>query len=1158
MSKWNRRSTLRLEISQAGDPHHSRLKRAAITALLTFLIVSVGMPRALGIGPTGFIVGTVMDNTGAALPGVTVTVNNQATAETRTVQVDQSGNFTFPALPVGTYTVKAEKAGFQSFLQRDVVLQVDQNVSVLVRLTVGSVQTVVEVNGTPPPINLVDATVSSVVDQKRIVDLPLNGRDTLQLQYIMPGVSYDNDNVAHGQGQHEGVVVNGNRPQSNYYLLDGVDLTDSFLGIAPTFPAPDALQEFDIQTSNFNAQYGRNSGGVVNAATNSGTNEWHGDAFEFFRNDVLNAHNYFDLPGSPKPAFKLNQFGGTIGGPIQKNKTFIFGYFQETRRRRDETITVGTVLTPSQRPDKNSTGDANFGSLCPGAQCPIDPRTGAAFPNATIPGNRIDPTALNFIKALMPLPNNGSSYTFIAPSADALDDLNEAQTLGRVDHTFGSADNAFARYYFNQDNGSGIGVDNIPGLPHAKYFRNQNVAIDWTHAFSPNFLNTAVFGFTRLAHHRGPTTSVGWESFGGPGGTATTASPSDLYTSVGGSVSAGGDGSFVQNRQTWQYTDYVSVTEGKHTVALGGDFTKASFNRVEDYYTDPLFNFTGQYSGNALADLLLGLPNYYNLQTEVGSRLRSSAFDLYVDDSYRVKSNLTIDAGLRWEPLLPPVDNLNDQPCFDPSFTKKSTYYPTAPPGLLFPGPPLGQGALGKPDAGCPRQLVPSRYKNFAPRLGINWDPSHKGTTSIRAAFGIFWDEARMSAYNRFSTTIPFDQSVIVNTPGSAANNYAPSLTGTAVYTNSGVTNPYALPGSNLIPRTPSQRQAYSPSYGGNWPTSALEVVLAPNWNEGYTNQWNLSVQHEFFTDYSVTFSYIGNHGTKLWIAREYNYATPESYDYSQSLNQNLSNLPERRRLGTITCGTATPGLDGPCYGPFEEEDPAGYSNYNSFQAAINRRFKDGSTFLASYVFGRYLDIFSYGQAGGVGPRDPENFALDYGPSDNDVRHRFVASYIWVLPRQQRFSGPLNAILNGWQVQGIVDAQTGTPYSIKSNTDTAANGVGGDTADLIPGQTASIHNRSIHEYFNTAAFQNAAPGTYGNTGRNFLTGPSMINFNFSLFKTFPISEHLGRIEFRSEFFNLFNHPNFGTPDYTVGDGTFGQVLSAQDPRLTQFALKWLF
>src|SRR5580698_8751828 len=351
------------------------LTRLMVTMSGILLLLFMSSVPSHAVGPTGKIVGSVVDQTGAPLAGATVNVINEGTGEARQVTSDDGGNFTFPILPVGNYTVKVTAAGFEVFEQRAIVLQVDQNVTINAQLQVGSNSEVVQVtSSTGQNVNLVDATISQVVDSQRVVDLPLNGRDTLQLQYIMPGVSYDNNNVAHGQGQHEGVVVNGNRPGSNYYLLDGVDMTDSYLSVAPTFPAPDALQEFDIQTSNFTAQYGRSSGGIVNAATKAGTNQWHGDAFEFFRNDVLNAHNFFDVPGAKKPSFKLNQFGGTIGGPIQKNKTFVFGYYQGTRQRKDTTTTTGTVLTDQERPDVNASGNADF-SDCGnvGIPCPADP-----------------------------------------------------------------------------------------------------------------------------------------------------------------------------------------------------------------------------------------------------------------------------------------------------------------------------------------------------------------------------------------------------------------------------------------------------------------------------------------------------------------------------------------------------------------------------------------------------------------------------------------------------------------------------------------------------------------------------------------------------------------------------------------------------------------
>ncbi len=478
---------------------------------------------------------------------------------------------------------------------------------------------------------------------------------------------------------------------------------------------------------------------------------------------MLDTHNYFDVPGEAKPALKLNQYGGDLGGPIQKGKTFFFGYWQGTRQRKDETVTIGTVLTAAENPNMTSDGSAQFP-----ANTIVDPLTGHPFAtDGLIPANRIDPVAKAVVDKLMYYtPNNGTGgYTYHAPSADNEDSLNENQYMARIDHNFGAKDLFFGRYFFNQDLATGYGAGNMD-LPHDKYFRNQNVALDWNHTFNPRLINTAVVGFTRVAHHRGTTVSDGWDTFGSMPGQVSSGIPTEFYTSVSGGYNNGGDGTFIQNRQTWQYTDFLSYIHGNHSIAVGGDFRKEAVNRIEDYYTDPIFNFNGTYSGpggngnstTALADLLLGLPNYFNLQTEVRSDLRHSAMDMYVQDTYKVTKRLTIDAGFRWEPFLPPVDNLNDQICFDPTFKTQSTFYPTAPPGFTFPGPPLSLKADGQGDAGCPRAMVPNRWKNVAPRLGFNIDPFANGKTSIRAAYGIFWDQARLIAWNRYSTAQPFDE----------------------------------------------------------------------------------------------------------------------------------------------------------------------------------------------------------------------------------------------------------------------------------------------------------------------------------------------------------------------------------------------------------------
>jgi hypothetical protein len=1163
------------------------MTQSAAWAIMAFLVLICSSIPVRAVGPTGKVVGTVTDPTGAPVAGAKVTIINEGTNESRAAISDDNGNFTFPILAVGNYTVKVEATGFQGYLQKGIVLQVDQNISVLAHLKVGAATEVVQVTGdTGQAVDLVDATISQVIDEQRVVDLPLNGRDTLQLQYIMPGVSYDNDSVAHGQGQHEGVVVNGNRPGSNYYLLDGVDMTDSYLSTAPVFPAPDALQEFDIQTSNFTAQYGRSSGGLINAVSHAGTNTFHGGVFEFFRNTVLDSHNYFDVSGEAKPALKLNQYGGYAGGPIRKGKTFFFGYWQGTRQRADETVTIGQVLTAAENPTMTSDGSAMFpaGSIIdpltcvPSGVANTPPVCKPFTTDGLIPANRVDPTSFKMVKALMGyLPNNSTGgYTYHAPSADNEDSLNENQYLARIDQNFGTKDLVFGRFFFNQDLSTGYGAGNMD-LPHDKYFRNQNVALDWNHTFTPKLINTAVMGFTRVAHHRGTTVSDGWDTFGSMPGTQAAGIPSEFYVSVSGGYNNGGDGTFIQDRQTWQYTDFVSYLRGKHSISAGGDFRREAVNRIEDYYTDPIFNFNGQYTdvnqaqgGNstaALADLLMGLPNYFNLQTEVRSDLRHTAMDLYVGDNYKVSKHLTIDAGFRWEPFLPPVDNLNDQICFDPTLKTQSTFYPTAPPGFTFPGPPLSLSADGKGDPGCPRSMVPNRMKNVAPRLGINVDPFANGKTSIRAAYGIFWDQARLIAWNRYSTAQPFDENFQItgfnglNTAnGVSGLPTQGALTGNTIFTyNPGIINPFPF----IIPRTPAQRQAFSPSYTQNgtayWPTAAEGTVLPPNFNEGYSGQWNLTIDQEVRKNWVLSVSYIGNHGTHLFLSRDINWAPISTYDHSQTLAQNQATEITRRQFAFDgNCGTNTvTDTPSPCLGQTQEEANQGWSNYDALGVTVNHRYSSGFSLMASYVWAKYLDIISYGAEGGLGPRNPLDFRQNYGPSDSDVANRITSSYIYQLPKLKSAHGVVAGLINDWQNQGVLIWQTGSPYTINNNTDSGATGIGNDFADWVPGVSDKPAHRGVSSYFNAAAFTPAAAGTYGTTSRGMLFGPSLVNMDFSLFKEFPVHE-AGKFQFRSEFFNLFNHPNFGNPDSGIGDGTFGQLTSAKPGRIAQFALKYLF
>lgn len=1135
-----------------------RRYQVLITVAATTLWVGFTAWMAQGANPTGTIVGTVADATGAVIAGSTVRLTHQATSASRTMTTDSAGNFNFPVLPVGNYTLKVEKAGFQTFTQTDIVLQVDQNLTVAVVLQLGAVTQEITVTGTTAGVDLVKAVIAEVVDQRRIVDLPLNGRDPLQLMSLMPGVNFDTNSVAHGQGQHEGIVVNGNRPASNYYLMDGIDAVDSYLAVAPTFPSPDALQEFSVHTSEFSAEYGRNAGALVNAATRSGSNQFHGTLFEFLRNDRLNASDFFTNKASAKkPPFKLNQYGGTIGGPVRKDKTFFFGYFQQTARRFSRASTIPDVLTRQERPDLNG-GIADFNDICPGTRCPFDPRTGQAFPNNSIPANRIDPTAFNLIKSVMPLPNSGRSFTFSFPNADRNDSLDESQFIARLDHSLNEKSKLYGRFFFNNDSITGI-RGNIPGLLYTKRFRNSNMATNWFRTFSPTLMNTVTLGLNRLAHTRGPNDTLSWETLGGPCnafGCGQKDVKEIIQTSVPGSLSNNGS-SFGQPRTDLEAGDTVSWIKGRNSIKFGGDLRREGVNRFENFLTDPSIGFAGNFSGNPLSDVLLGLPSNFRQDAQVVSELRHTALAMFVEDDLKLMPNLTANLGLRWEPYLPPVDNLNDQICFDPTFTKRSQFYPTAPPGILFPGGPQGRG-FGSGDPGCPRQLIDRRWANFAPRVGLVWDPFKQGKTAIRAGYGIFWDQIRLIGYNRFSTAAPFDLPQIFFSPGSPSNNWAPSLTGNSIYTNSGAVNPFPL----AIPRTPQQRAAFSPLFGGNWPSLALEDVLNPDWNEAYIQEYNLSVQQELFRNYTLTLAYVGNKATHLPISREFNWAVPLPLSVATAAQQRAT-TNQRRRFSSIRCLDAK-GVSNPCYGPFELEDIGAWSNFNSLQVTLNRKFSHGLTLLGSYVWAKYMDIFSFEGEGNSGPRIPFDFAADYGPSDNDVTHRFVVSYIWQVPKISRFSnGIAGQVVNGWQFNGIATIQSGTPFTVFSGPDTSLTAIGKDHPDEVPGQSPKLdtgrpRDQLINQYFNTAAFKITPDGSFGNVGRNTLRGPGIVNFDFAVFKDFQLSERFGKIQFRNEYFNIFNNVNFFNPGSSVTAANFGKISGTREPRFIQFALKWIF
>ena len=1115
-------------------------------SLLTTWLLFVGLIFAPGIllaqGATGKMVGTVADSTGAIVPGAHIKLTNQTTGAIRNMDAGGGGDFDFELLPIGLYSIKVEKAGFKTFVDNGIRLQVDESRSIPVIMQLGDVNQEVVVSGTSAGVNLVDATVKEVVDQERMVDLPLNGRSPLDLQLIMPGTAVDIVGVGHGQSQNNGLVVNGNRAASNYYLLDGVNFINAFQATAPVFPAPDALHEFNMQLGQMSAAFGRDAGATVNAVTNSGTNAYHGTLFEFFRNTVLNANNYFaNENASPRPPYNLNQYGGSLGGPIVKDKTFFFIYAQQTSRRESQPIIIPTVLTASER-----TGD--FTDDCPGVSCPIDPRTGQAFPGNVIPQDRIDPVAAAFVQGVMPLPNSGRSYIFDGPTGNGQDHLDESQFVARIDQSFGAKDKVFGRYYYNDDAGIAFS-GNLPGNFYDQDYRNQNFGLNWTHILSSNKVNSLTLGFDRTAHHFVDPIPRNWHDYGGPCNARGCDYKYTVALFIPGSINSQGNSNYYQTPTTYQVSDVLSWVKGKHSLNVGMDLLDEAPNQFFNFLSDGEFFFENNFSNNSLSDFLLGLPSYARQDSPTGNELRYHEVNLYAQDDIKVTRNLTANLGVRWAPFLPPADNRNWRDCMDLTFTKHSAVFPQGPPGLLYPA----GGQQGKPgseirDSGCPRSASPNKLLDFAPRVGLAWDPLGTGKTSIRAGYGIFWDSIRLEAWNRLPNTQPYTISRSVFSPGNVTNNFPASLSGDLWLTNAGLTDPYPY----SVPEGPQQDAAYQYAF------PVLTAFFPTKFNLPYVQQYNFGIEQEFAKDFTVKINYLGNRGVHLFMSHEYNWAVPLPLSVQSAATQ-LSNYTARRRFSNVTCGGQ------PCYDTMEKDDDAGWSDYNSLQVTVNKQMKHGLTFLSSYVWGKTLDIGSVAGEGGEGPRDPYNLNLDKGPSVFDIRNRFVTSFIWQVPKVSNFGNRfVDGLLNGWSFNGAVTIQSGFPFTVYSGPDTSLTGIGGETADAVPGVSPKLssgrsHTSRVAEYFNTAAFQVAPYTTYGSVARDSLYGPGLVNFDISIFKEFKLSERLGKLQFREENFNLFNHPNFGLPDSTVTDGSaFGQIFSAGDPRFIQFALKDIF
>lgn len=1088
--------------------------------LALYLLLLTPFHAFAQIGDTGQIQGTATDTSGAVIPDATVTATATATNYVITAQTNSTGFYAFPSLRIGEYVVKIEKPGFQTTVHSGIKLSVQQVAVVDVKMIVGQVDETVQVTGEAPLLETQTGGQGQVIESKRIAELPLNGRDYVQLALLSQGAVQPLASARAG-----GFSAGGQRTTQNNYLLNGLDNNDmeiAFQGRQAEVVKPivDAIQEFKVQTNGYSAEFGRGTGGVLNLTTKSGTNQFHGVLWEFFRNEKLDAREYFNRYPADKAPFKRNQFGGALGGPIIRDKVFFFQAL-EWQRRRESAVVVNTLPTVKER-----TGD--FSEL---TAVIYDPHTYSAATNTRtayagnkIPSTQIDPVARAAID-LIPLPQTSalvSNYTFVRPNGfDAFNSDSRADFYAsKKDNFSGTFD-----YSFESD----PRANRFPGPMGGGALRDitgEVASLQWSHFFTPN-----LFASTRIGWNRRYTASQtgldrNYNSVIGLTGVSQTV-PTIANMSVTGYNVPGGPNttpnlSGSQNRQ-W-VTDF-SWLKGRHQIKFGANLEWLQASLSNPQTSTGSFTFNGRFTrnpktstgGNGFADLLLGIPYTATVDKPVLVDMRANLNSGYVQDTWRATTRLTFDIGMRYEVFLPWIDRGN---------RLANVILPTSGSTVTLQ---VAQDGSGRPG----RALMAADKNNIAPRFGFAFDTGH--ATVIRGFYGIFYGNFEPTGGGQFiETNPPFKLSAQLSTDGI-----------TPAMTFAGGVPDILTPGNLKNPVL-----SYFPSQ-----------ITMP-----YNHQFNLNIQHTFAKDWMVQVGYFGTAAHHLLRLFDLNQPTPGPGDVNSRRPYKSFVFP-----GTSTTITPLAGFSGQTF--------SGTANYNSGQIKLEKRMSHGFTILSSYIYSRALsDICGLGdgtfsgQAPGCAVQNTYNLAAEYGLDNQHVKHRFVASYIYQLPfgrnraLGRNWNRAMDSLLGGWSTDGILTFTSGVPYTIVVSTDLA--GTGNYLSVQRPNQVGDPARPSgadqVAQFFNTAAFSPAANYTFGNLGRNTMIGPGYSNLDAGLFKNTKLFREAD-LQFRFEVFNVTNTPQFGTPGNSLTPGvpvsttTFGQITTTVgNSRKLQFAMKLAF
>ena len=1071
----------------------------------------IGLLASPASAQTGQINGVITDNTGGVVPGVIVRAVEVATGLSRDTVADVDGRYTLTSLRPTTYDITAELTGFRTSQHKGVLLQANQNLTVNFAIEVGTLAETVTVAGQSPTVDVTSSTLSEVVDSKRIVELPLNGRDAATLSTLVPGMvltTVDRESGKTIPGALR-MSTNGTESRQVSFRLDGTSHSDPYYQQNQPFPFPDALQEFSIQTSNYSAAQGNSAGAVVNAVTRSGTNTLRGGAFGYLRDRKFTARNFFN---PEKDFLKRKQYGGFAGGPIRRNKMFFFAGWQGTTIANRGANLVQFAPTIDER-------NGNFATC--GAACNralIDPLTGLPFPGNQIPVSRFDPAAVNVLKFMPEVTGDGRMQV---PRLIGQDDN---QIVGKIDQQLNQSNQVGVRYFIDHfTNDATYTEGNLLSYRNPTLqsrVRAQNIVGSWTRTMSSTSLNEVRVGFNRMHARRFPPSNnvPSMQELGVrlpiyPGKPSISEINASGYFFIGDNLEA----SFVRNGI--ELNDRFTLVKGDHSIQVGGEAQNYTVEIDNQFRRAGHFIFDGSRTGHPLADFLLGYVQNFDQGTGEYKDYNVWYGSLFVQDDWKVSPRFTLNLGLRYENTPPWHETVGRIEYFsvaDYNNNVHSTVFPQAPRGETFRG-----------DPGVPYDGTNAKSNNFGPRVGFAWDLTGDGKTSLRGGGGMFYDQHRDGE------------------SGNGGVNAAPWSIRLSVTRPTGpFSDPYrGRTDFNLITDTTIGTQE------APFPTPVLIETLDSTYRTPLTYMYNLTLERELAQGLTARAAYVGSRSIN---GRRDVKLNPAIYTPGDTRGTDARRLFAASAIGVVN-----------------QQRQDRESIYNGMQLTVSKRYSRGFTVTSSYTLSRVEGDFGDEVI-------PDNeFTLDkkdplvWGPLFQDRTHRFTTSWVWDLPGSN-LSGPMRWVAGGWQLSGLMEYESGRPFNVISGSDRSQRGLGSnnDRAKLTGQPLAPPAGSPRTLWFNPAAFAVADVGTFGDVPKGFLRGPAFQSWNMGVFKNFRLKSEVN-IQFRAEFFNLFNRVNFDIPGTTPNDNriavnsaNFGTITRTVpvtgDPRLLQFGLKFVF